>query len=364
MAYTSPSITASGSTFAQFQGGMGGHLDRLITANLGPTVNPTPAPTVAVTGGGSSGGKLAAAVYFLSITETNGIGETLSIETASSFTVAAGNIPRVTFPTLQTGNVARNVYLTLAGGATGTEVLYADGITASTFDLTYAHPAITVPAPTVAPTVAATGGGSTGGFVAAGVYFLSITETNGAGQSTALETAATFTVAAGNIPQVTFPTLQAGNIARNVYLTLPAGLTGTEVLYATGITTSTYNLAVAAPASTVKPPTLAEASTSAILPPATNTTILSSKQLELLRAVKAGNLQNVWGFARAVGSAFNEGQPMSDMLALKKWHDAHVVFSVIATMFAEGGTLIDANPGHFVNVGTPIGGQRVKRQWN
>ena len=41
-------------------------------------------------------------------------------------------IPKVTFPALQTNNLARNLYATSAGGGTGTEVLYLRGVTANT----------------------------------------------------------------------------------------------------------------------------------------------------------------------------------------------------------------------------------------
>ena len=44
------------------------------------------------------------------------------------------NIPKITaFPALQTGNLARNIYLTPPNGASGSEVLYYRESTASTF---------------------------------------------------------------------------------------------------------------------------------------------------------------------------------------------------------------------------------------
>ena len=54
MSYTSPSVTPSGTTFAQFQsGGESGHLERLIAAQLA-TANPTAAITATATGGGQT----------------------------------------------------------------------------------------------------------------------------------------------------------------------------------------------------------------------------------------------------------------------------------------------------------------------
>ena len=142
MAYSAPSITASGTTFAQFQaGGVSGHLEKLITANLGPTAAPTVAHTISATGGGSTGGSLAAGTYYSVVTETNGIGETTVGPEASQLTVGAGNKPRITFQTLKTGNVARNVYLGAVGGPSGGPYyLYAANVTASTYDMVSAVP--------------------------------------------------------------------------------------------------------------------------------------------------------------------------------------------------------------------------------
>lgn len=154
--YAPPSLVTSGTTFAQLlTGGLEIVLDNLIAAN--PAIaNPTTAPTVAVTGGGASGGNLAAAVYFVSYTWVDGAGETTAKESATSFTVAAGNIPRVTIPATPTGASGANIYLTAAGGATLTETLYATGITTTTFDLSFAAGIVGDLAPTVNTTGAAT----------------------------------------------------------------------------------------------------------------------------------------------------------------------------------------------------------------
>jgi hypothetical protein len=243
MAYISPSITASGTTFAQFQaGGASRHLENLITANLNGTPAPTSAPTVAVAG---SGGLLAAGTYRLVLTETNGLGETTASPESAPFNVAAGQIPTVTFPALQAGNSARNIYLTPAGGASGSEVLYADGIA-----------------------------------------------------------------------------------------------------------TATYNLSFVALSNSYAAP-----------PPTTNTTGLTNTKLQFLRYAKTGQLQKVWDFLHELLSTFNQGEPVSYQNLMAKLRDIHTVFAIMSQLCSEEGALIDANPGHFVNVTTGIGGTKTLRTW-
>lgn len=243
MAYISPSITASGTTFNQFQaGGPSRHLENLITANLNSTQAPSSAPTVSVSG--------------------------------------------------------------------------------------------------------------SGGLLAAGTYHLIITETNGVGETTASPESAPFTVTAGQIPTVTFPILQAGNLARNVYLTPAGGVSGSEVLYASGVTTGTYSLSFAAPSNSF-----------AVAPPTMNSTGLTSTKLELLRYAKTGQFQKVWDFLHELVSIFNQGDPASHQNIVTKLRDIHTVFATLTQLCAEGGALIDANPGHLVNVTTGIGGTKTKRMW-
>lgn len=97
------------------------------------------APTVNVTGGGSVGGSLPAGAYYLVYTELDsGAKESNPSQETANFTVAAGNIPRVTLPALPTGVSSRNIYLTAAAGARGSETLYATGVTGTTYDLSSA----------------------------------------------------------------------------------------------------------------------------------------------------------------------------------------------------------------------------------
>jgi hypothetical protein len=251
MAYTSPTITPSGTTFAQFQaGGASGQLERLIAANHLGTAAPG-APTLSATGGGSSGGNLPAGTYYVKVTETNGLGETTGSPEAS-VAIASGNIPQVTFAALQPGNSARNVYVGTAGGA---EVLYATGITAGTFSLSAVIPtnSFAVPVPTVNTT----------------------------------------------------------------------GLTSTNA--ATGV--------------------------------------VGNQKLASLRACEKGSLQGVWDNLARLITQFNRGEPVSFSNVTSKLRDAHTVFATLTQLCAEMGTLIDANPGHFTNVTTGIGNQKTVRQW-
>ncbi len=250
MAYTSPTIAPSGTTFAQFQaGGVSGLLERLIAANFPGTAAPG-APTLSATGGGTSGGNLAAGTYYIKVTETNGIGETTAGPEVS-VTIASGNIPQVTFAALQAGNVARNVYV---GTASGAEVLYASGITAGTFNLSAAIPTSSYAVPV--PTVNTTG----------------LTSTNAAG-------------------------------------------------------------------------------------------VVANQKLAALRACEKGRLQGVWNNLAGLVSQFNRGEPLSYSHMVVKLRDAHTVFALLAQLCAEAGALIEANPGRLVNVTTGIGGQRPARRW-
>jgi hypothetical protein len=127
MSYTAPSVTASGTTFAQFQaGGASSHLERLISAQAA-TAAPSAAPTLSET---SSGGTLPTATYYAVVTESNGFGETTGSPVSSGQAITGTQELVVTFPSLQSGNVSRNTYLGTA--STGPFLLAASGTTAST----------------------------------------------------------------------------------------------------------------------------------------------------------------------------------------------------------------------------------------
>lgn len=129
--YTAPSIPPSGTTFTELAAaGAGGILEKLLTTMSVATLAPTAAPTLAASG---TGGTLPAANYYVQVTETNGIGETLPSPTSAVQAVTLGEDLVVTFAALQTGNVARNVYVGTA--STGPFTLAATGITAGSLTI-------------------------------------------------------------------------------------------------------------------------------------------------------------------------------------------------------------------------------------
>jgi hypothetical protein len=150
-------VLASGTTFAQFQaGGASGHLEKLITANSGAEAVPTSAATATATGGGASGGSLAAGTYYFVFTESNGFGETTKSPEGAQLTVGATNQPQFTFPSLKAGNTSRSLYLGAVGGSSGGPYTrYASGITATTYVASAAAP--TNSFATAPPTVNTTG---------------------------------------------------------------------------------------------------------------------------------------------------------------------------------------------------------------
>lgn len=135
---TATTIVASGTTWAQLKtGGPRVVLDNLVSTNVAKA-DPTTAATVSATGGGASGGLLqvgSTASYFFVYTFCDAFGETLGGGRSTSTSVATTNIPRVTLPTKPTGVAYMNLYL---GTTSGAETLYATGITATTFDCSYA----------------------------------------------------------------------------------------------------------------------------------------------------------------------------------------------------------------------------------
>jgi hypothetical protein len=369
MSYVNPNVLSSGTTFSQFQAaGASGHLERLIAANAGAELNPTTAATLSANAGGAAGGLLPPGVYYLNFTESNGYGETLPSAESGPVTVAVQAPPTGT-PTvvvsgsggtlttgtyfgkftyvdsnLNSGGVhgettagteftftqvgaaqpaitindgglpawasGRNLYLTAAGGSSGSEVLASTGIVGSTYTIT-ANP----PASTVAPP--ATNSTST------------------------------------NIPKVTaFPALQSGNIARNIYLTGPGGGSGNEVLYAREQTAATFTLSAAAPGSNYAVPL-----------PTTNTTAYQVLDYQMLRSLKTGNIEDVYRRARELIVNFNRGAPLVHSLTVFDLKRIHMVFATVAQLFAEMGSLVEANPGHLGYSQTGIGGSSQKRTW-
>ncbi|GIV44661.1 MAG: hypothetical protein KatS3mg035_1784 [Bacteroidia bacterium] len=124
------------------------------TSNKNSQPNSQVTATISVnpTGGGSSGGFLAAGTYYIQFAFTGPFGTTWGSTShigasAVSFSISAGNIPRVNLPTLPAGATGINIYLTQPGGSPGTETLYASGVTGATYDLVAAHTTGTAPVP-------------------------------------------------------------------------------------------------------------------------------------------------------------------------------------------------------------------------
>lgn len=154
--YTTSVPITSGASFANLQsGGIKGVIDAILAAN--PAIaNPTTAPTMTATGGGGSGGTLPAGAYYTAYAWNNGFGRTAAIESVSTVTITLGQIPRVTIPALPTGCVSAYIYVTAAGGASGTTKYYK-ATTGTTADLTIAaFEDDTVSAPTTNTTAATT----------------------------------------------------------------------------------------------------------------------------------------------------------------------------------------------------------------
>lgn len=114
-----------------------GKLCAVSWAGANQVANPTTQATAAATGGGSTGGGLQAGNYRVAYAWQTAYGETtVGTSESAQFTVAAGNIPRITIPSLPANATGAKIYLTAAGGASGSETVYATGVTATTADLT------------------------------------------------------------------------------------------------------------------------------------------------------------------------------------------------------------------------------------
>jgi len=105
------------------------------TAQVAQLSNPTTTATVSATGGGSSGGNLPAGTYQVAYTFYNAYGETTSGGRSTTFTVASGNIPRVTLPAIPSGATGIKVYLTNTSAPTGTPKYFNKITSGTTLDL-------------------------------------------------------------------------------------------------------------------------------------------------------------------------------------------------------------------------------------
>jgi hypothetical protein len=366
MSYVSPNVQPSGTTFSQFRaGGTSGQLERLIAANSGGTSNPTSSATISATGGGTVGGSLASGSYYLTFAESNGFGETLAAPESPPFSVVS-QVP-----------------------------------------------------PSAAPQIVAAGGGTTGGKLASGTYYAKYTwvDSNNGGETTASPESTQFSVATGSIPQITLSSLPAWASGANIYLTVANALSGSEILYASAVTSSTYALSSARPlAPTSAPPATNGTSTSipvvtfpalqpgniarniyltlpgsvsgteqlyirgvttatyslgltapgpnvAVSTPRTNSTAWATRTYEMVRSVKDGNLDSVYRHLRQTIYDYNRGTPSAQIDVLSELARTHSVFALLAQLCTEVGTLIEANPGHINSRTTGIGTSALLRSW-
>jgi N-acetylneuraminic acid mutarotase len=99
------------------------------------------------------------------------------------------------------------------------------------------------------PVVNPVGGGTTGGSLPVGSYFLEYTWTDGGGETLVSPESAQFTVTtAGSIPQMAAALPPPpGATGLNIYLTPVNGPTGSEMLYASGTPSTPFNLAAGPP---------------------------------------------------------------------------------------------------------------------
>lgn len=209
--------------------------------------------------------------------------------------------------------------------------------------------------PTTPATVSAAGVSTGGGLLVAGGYKVNFTEGNGVGETLASTESGAMTVATAGIPLITFPALQTGNIYRNLYVTPANGAGGSEVLYATGIITTTFAMQAVAPSNSY-----------AMIPPTVNTTgftyvdgggVTHNDPLSFTRAFKNGNAANIYKYASKVLNDYLRGDPQPFGGALTKLRHAHTAVKALDKALEDIGNLVDQNAGTLTSKSTPIGGQ-------
>jgi methionine-rich copper-binding protein CopC len=213
--------------------------------------NPTTQLTASATGGGATGGALAAGNYYIAYTwvDEDGNETTIGTSVSAQLTVGSTNIPRVTIPALPSGAVSANIYVSDTGGTNTAVKLYKTGVTTTTADLALGTwldadgDAVTFANAKAKPDTNATGSGAEGVILPAGTYYVSYSWLNQDGESTVgTSRSAQFTVVAGNIPQVTIPSLPTGATGANIYLTEAGGASGSETLYKHEVSSTTVDL--------------------------------------------------------------------------------------------------------------------------
>lgn len=138
----------------------------------------------------------------------------------------------------------QNAYATPVITASGTTwaQLKAGGLAAVLANLATTNPAKANP--TTAATVAVSG---SAGLLPAGTYYARYSWVDAFGETLAGGESAVFTQTSGAKPAITIPALPAGVMSANIYLTAAGGVAGTQTLYATGITATSFTCDYAAP---------------------------------------------------------------------------------------------------------------------
>ena len=295
---TTPGKLAPGIYYTNFTetNGVGETTVSAESATFTLTAQTTPAAQ-ATGAGSSSGSTLPPGAYLIAYTYVDAYGNetTLGSSESATVTTTGTQILTVTFnDTFPTWSVGRNVYLTAVGGLTTTETLYATLVTTTTY-----------------------------------VAQNALWNNNTVAQSAA-RGLPTVNTCSPSFPQVTFPALQSGNTARNLYLSPPGGATGTEVLYASGITGLTFDCVNAAPSAGV-------GGSYAVIPPTSNGTGLNGTKLSLFRSCKTGNLEDVYRAFRTDVANFNRGDPMPYQMVVTKLRDIGLVWAMLAQASAEIG---------------------------
>jgi len=191
-----------------------------------------------------------------------------STVTYNSGTMTATLTPNVTLASFTTYTATLSAALDLSGNAlTGTTSwsfttvsavpIQVDAVCVAPYYDCWSE---TWPNPTVAAAVNVTGGGSSGGLLAAGTYYVAyswIDSASGCETAVGSSQSTQFTVSSGDIPQVTIPALPAWALSASIYLTAAGGASSSEVRYATGVTGTTADLALAN-AGSVSPPVFSQ----------------------------------------------------------------------------------------------------------
>ena len=210
-----------------------------------------------------------------------------------------------------------------------------------------------ISAPAAAPVVNPSGGGTALGLLAPGTYMCVLTALNGVGETTASPESLPFTVAAGDIPQITFPAPSPGLSGYSVYLTPPGGASGSEVLYyrAAGFFGG-FNLAEAAPVAPY-----------AVPPPTVNSTPWPPEMLAMLRCGEHARFQRLYDRVRALLRAYAAGNPVPQPQMIADLSVSLAAMNTLTTVMYSAAQLVDANPGHLTTVPTGIGGMVTVRVW-